>query len=187
MANPPPILFPLPIRFTHGGGVVGRRLATRPRGTAAGNALASPPADRAGFFSEPHRLSRRVVSAPARGCPLLHSSSAGGARTGSMRRPARASVQRSGRSGSSSKSATKFSPETCLYQDSAPNARRSPGRSTCCAPTSTPISARGPPTRALGLMSPPGREIDRSSIERSGTCSPVATPHQAEAKERRAE
>jgi hypothetical protein len=80
-------------------------------------------------------------------------------------------------SGSSSKSATKFSPETCLYQDSAPNARRSPHQHVVLRPLHR--YRRGPPTRALGSMSPPRREIDRSSIERSGTCSLVTTPHQA--------
>src|ERR1700730_7682322 len=89
MANPPLILFPLPTRLR----LVEELLAAdwQPDPEEQRQAVRWPlrllTAQVFWFFSEPHRLFRRVVSAPARGCPLLHSSSGGGARTGSVRRP----------------------------------------------------------------------------------------------------
>jgi len=170
---------PLPIRFTHGGGVVGRRLATRPRGTAAGNGLVAAPADRAGFFSEPHTFSgvsflRRREDAPS--C-ILHPQEA---RARDLCDGQRVRLFNDRESvGLALKVSDEVQPGNVLVPGQRPD--RGTINMLCSDPT--PISAR----EHLAQCSPPGREIDRSSIERSGTSSPVASPHQAEAEERRAE
>ena len=48
-------------------------------------------------------------------------------------------------------------PGVVLVPGRAPMVRRWPGRSICCAPTATPISARVPRTRAPGSILRPGR------------------------------